>query len=91
MNEAMEQVKDTMERVATQAARDMKYEIAERIEKQADAISTFLDNGTTIYLHASDSRRTKMHLLRFSLHTKAQTLYETAAMIYGTDITNTKY
>ena len=87
----MKQVKDIMVQVATNAARGMKYEIAERIEKQADAISTILDNGTTIYLQTSGTRFIKMKLLRHSLRTKSQTLYETAAMIYGIDIINTKF
>lgn len=90
MNEAMEQVKNIMEQVAINAARGMKYEIAERLEKQADAISKLLDNGQTIYWQALGTRFIKLQVLRHSLHSKAQTLYETAAMIYGIEIINVK-
>lgn len=87
----MEQVKDIMERVAIQAARNMQLEIAERISNQAGAITRLLDNGQTIYLQTLGTRFIKMNLLRNSLHSKAQTLYETAGMIYGIDTSKVKY
>lgn len=87
----MEQVKDIMERVATKAARGMQYEIAGRIAIQAETITRLLDNGQTIYLQTLGTRFIKMNLLRNSLHSKAQTLYETIGMIYGIDTSNVKY
>ena len=91
MNEAMEQVKDIMERVATQAARKMQYEIAKRIEVKARTITRLLDNGETIYFQTSEKRFFRMNQLRNSLRTKEETLYTIVGMIYCIDISNVKY